>query len=273
MGDAAAWLQVGVAAAAFCFASSAVYVINDIRDRYQDRDHPLKKDRPLASGRITPKTAIAEAVLLAAMALVISLGANVLVLVSVIAYFVLQAAYTFRLKRKMIVDVICVALGFVLRAGAGALAIRVAVSPWLVVCTFTICLFMGFCKRRNEIGTIGAAEVAARHRRTLIVYTPELLTHLITLSAAIAIVSYLLYATSPRTIDHFGTGYLVYTLPLVVYGICRFAMLSMKATYEEPTDLILHDRPFQAAVGLWLAAVLAIIVWGKNLQGWLESLY
>lgn len=273
IGIPTAWLQVGIAATAFSFVSSAVYVVNDIKDRYMDREHPVKKNRPLASGRMTPRVAIAEAVVLLVVALVISLGANLLVLFAVVSYFLLQLAYTFYLKQKMIIDVICIALGFVLRAAAGALAIRVEVSPWLMVCTFTICLFMGFCKRRNEIATIEGFEVKAPPRRILVRYTPELLTHLVTLSAGVATVSYMLYATSPRTIENCGTDYFVYTLPLVLYGIFRFAMLSMEARYSDPTELILNDRPFQMAVVLWVVCAVLLMSWGKTLQSWLAIWY
>jgi 4-hydroxybenzoate polyprenyltransferase len=264
--DTTAWIQAGLAAVAFCFASSAVYAINDIMDRQRDRQHPLKRNRPVASGRVSVGLATCQAAILAAVALAVAFGTNRLVLFTILAYIILQTGYSFHLKQEIIVDVICIALGFVLRAGAGALAIRVDVSPWLVVCTFTICLFMGFCKRRNEIGTIDDIETAANHRRTLRDYTPELLTHLITLSAGIAIVSYLVYSSSPRTVEYFGTAYLVYTLPLVVYGICRFAMQSMSAAYKDPVDIILKDRPFQITLALWFVCAVVIIFWGRSLE-------
>jgi 4-hydroxybenzoate polyprenyltransferase len=186
-----------------------------------------------------------------------------------LAYLVLQLAYTYYLKRKMLVDVICIALGFVLRAVAGAVAIGVPISPWLFVCMFTICLFMGFCKRCNEIATMGPMPDAHQHRRTLLDYSLELLTHLITVSASIAVVALLLHATSKRTVGNLGTNYLIYTLPVFIYGVFRFAMLSMKGIYKDPTDLFLRDRPMQLAVLLWVAAIVAIIRWGKPLQHWL----
>ena len=189
-----------------------------------------------------------------------------------LAYLALQVAYSAVLKQVMILDVIVIALGFVLRASAGAVAIRAAVSPWLVVCAFTVCLFMGFCKRRTEVATLEEHGNAADHRRTLQGYTRELLLHLITLSAGVAIVSYLGYATSARTVEQFGTPYLAYTLPVVVYGICRFAMLSMEARYPGPTDLMLRDRPFQLAVALWVGLAAAIVLWGPRLGDWLAQL-
>ncbi len=272
MDDAGAWAAAALAAAAFCFAASAVYIINDIYDREKDRLHPCKKDRPLVTGRVNIPVAATAAGVLTIAAAAVAISVNPMVLVVVLAYLVLQLAYTYFLKRKVLVDVICIALGFVLRAVAGAVAIGVAISPWLFVCMFTICLFMGFCKRCNEIVTMGGTPGAAQHRRTLLDYSPELLTHLITVSGGIAVVALLLHATSDRTAMKLGTNYLIYTLPIFMYGIFRFAMLSMKGIYRDPTDLFLRDRPMQLAVLLWVEALVVIIRWGKGLQQWLAGL-
>ena len=168
----------------------------------------------------------------------------------------------------MLVDVIGIAMGFVLRAVGGAVAIAVVPSVWLFVCTFTLCMFMGFCKRYNELITIGEPDQAAAHRPTLAGYSPELLTHLITLSAGVAVVAFLLYAASPGTGQTFHTMLLVYTLPLVCYGVFRFAMLSMMGRYTDPTDLMLRDRPFQLTLLLWLASAAAVMQWGPQLLAW-----
>ena len=270
--DPWAWWQALAAAAAFCLASSAVYALNDVLDRREDRAHPHKKDRPVAAGRVPPRTAALQAVVLAGLSLAAALGVSGGAALMVLSYLALQAAYSFYLKEKMIIDVIAIALGFVLRASAGAVAIRAAVSPWLVVCAFTVCLFMGFCKRRTEVATLEGGGNAADHRRTLQGYTRELLLHLITLTAGVAIVSYLLYATSPRTVEQFGTPYLAYALPVVVYAVCRFAMLSIEARYADPIELMLRDRPFQLAVALWLALAAVVVLWGADLQGWLPPM-
>lgn len=266
--DPRAWCQAALAAAAFCLASSASYVFNDIHDRERDLRHPAKSTRPLAAGRVSVRAAAMLAVVLVLAALGVALAANCLVLVVVVAYLLLQAAYTLVLKHRMLLDVICIALGFVLRALAGAVAIPVVVSPWLFVCTFTVCLFMGFCKRCNEIATMGGIDEAGEHRFTLTGYKPELLTHLITLSAALAIMGFLLYASSGRTMRTFGTNFMIYTLPLVIYGVFRFAMLSMRGSYADPMDIILNDRPFQVTVLVWIAAVVVVIYWGQELQEW-----
>jgi len=266
--DPRAWYQAALATVAFCLASSAAYVFNDIHDRERDLRHPAKSNRPLASGRVSVRAAVAIAAILLLSALGVALAANSRVLAVVAAYLLLQAAYTLALKHRMLLDVICIALGFVLRAVAGAVAIPVVVSPWLFVCTFTVCLFMGFCKRCNEIATVGGIDEAGEHRFTLASYKPELLTHLITLSAAVAIMGFLLYASSGRTVRSFGTNFMIYTLPVVIYGVFRFAMLSMRGSYIDPMDIILNDRPFQATVLIWVAAVVVVIYWGHQLQDW-----
>ena len=191
----------------------------------------------------------------------------------IVGYLLLQLLYTFVFKQIVLIDVICISLGFVLRAMAGAVAIQVEVSCWLFICMFTLCLFMGFCKRYSEIMIISDKEMAINHRPILIEYTPQLLTHLITLSAGIAVVAFLFYGVSESTVARFGTVYFVYTLPVMVYGIFRFAMLSMKGAYHDPTELILNDRPFQATVILWLLLSAGIISYGRELHDWLGSLY
>ncbi len=273
-GEGAVWARAAMAAAAFCLVSSAVYVLNDIADRKRDRRHPRKKRRPLAAGQVTVGAATVEAAALLLAGGAVALRCGMPVLLVVAAYLGLQASYTSYFKHRMLLDVICIALGFVLRAVGGAVAIGVEISPWLFVCTFTICLFMGFCKRCNEAVTLGEAggqEEARSHRATLIGYTPELLTHLITLSAGIAVVGFLLYATSPRTVANLGTNYLIYTLPAVIYAVARFAMLSMRGRYADPVDLIAHDGPFAVTVLTWAVAAAAIIRWGRPLQDWLAT--
>ncbi|MCJ7543296.1 MAG: decaprenyl-phosphate phosphoribosyltransferase [Phycisphaerae bacterium] len=271
MGDLTAWGQAAAAAVAFCLAASASYIANDIQDRYSDRLHPRKKNRPLASGEVSVRAAWAVSVVLLVAAAAVAWRLGPIPLMVVLSYVLLQMAYTHYLKYRMILDVIAIALGFVLRAVAGGVAIHVQLSPWLFICTFTICLFMGFCKRRSEAAVIADASAAARHRATLPHYTPQLLTHLTTLSAAIAIVSYLLYATAPRTMEHFGTTHLFITLPLVIYGICRFEMLSSFGEYADPTDLILRDRPFQMTVVLWALMVLVMLWQGAAMERWVSG--
>ena len=269
--DSDTWLPIAIATVAFCLASSFAYIINDIKDAESDRLHPRKKDRPLASGRMSVKTALVEAVVVLILAGLIAYRLSVVMLVMVAVYVLLQVCYTELLKHKVLLDVICIAIGFVLRASAGAIAIGVEVSPWLFICMFTLCLFMGFCKRYSEFITLGDAAEAHRHRATLLEYSPELLTHLITVSAGIAVVSFLLYGLSDEA-SIFGGVYFIYTLPVVVYGIFRFAMLSMKGVYSDPTDLILHDRVFQITVVIWSVMAIAIIFYGSEISQFLQGL-
>lgn len=271
IGEGEAWINAGIATVAFCFASSFAYIINDIKDAASDRLHPRKKDRPIASGRMSVQAGLLEAFVLLVISAGVAFSVSVPLLIMVIAYVLLQVLYSELLKRKVLLDVICIAIGFVFRAVAGAVAIGVEISPWLFVCMFTLCMFLGFCKRYNEVVTLGDVAAAGNHRATLLEYTPDLLTHLITVSAGIAVVGFLLYSLNIRTVTHFGTDYFVYTLPVVVYAIFRFAMLSMKGVYSDPTDIILHDRAFQWTVVIWVAMAISIISYGPRIQTWIGS--
>ncbi len=259
--DAQSCVLGGIAAVIFCLVSSFVYIINDIKDREQDSLHPHKCSRPIASGQVS----IAHAFTAAVVSIILALLAAYIFVPSILpfvgAYIGLQLMYSFGLKRVVLLDVICIAMGFVIRASAGAAAIGVEISPWLFICMFTVCLFMGFCKRYNEKAAFATHEQAKMHRHTLMDYTPELLTHLVTLSAGLAVISFISYAMSPQTIAHFGSQKLVYTLPVVVYAVFRFAMISMQGIYEGPTDIILKDRPYQAATFIWCVWVFVVINW------------
>ncbi len=255
--------------ACLCLLSSLVYVVNDIHDREEDKLHPRKCKRPIASGQITT----GAAAVLAAGLFVMGLGGSWLLDrgfgVVATAYLVLQTLYTFGFKHAVILDVVAIGLGFVLRAVSGAVLVHVEISPWLVLCTFTLCLFMGFSKRRCELNALAenGGTDAGRHRKTLSIYTPDLLNHMTTLTAGIAIVSFMLYTIDDRTIaqfgDHdlglFGSKCLLYTLPIVVYAVFRFAVLVEHGEVDGPTDVVFRDRPFQIAIVLWIVAAVLII--------------
>jgi len=248
---------------AFCMVSSAGYIVNDILDRNRDRLHPMKKNRPLASGAVSVEFAVVLMLSLIVLAMALSIG----ILPSpfwmtVVAYFVLTVAYSLVLKHKMILDVIVIAILFVLRALGGAAAIQVEASPWLLICTFMLCLFLGFGKRRCEIAAIGEEDVNAirEHRSTLVRYTPHLLTNMLSTSGAMAIMTFLLYTLDtnhPSGIEA-RKQQLIYTLPLVVYGIYRYAMLIESGKATGPSDLIIKDPPFLVAIALW--GVLAALI-------------
>lgn len=253
--------QACVAFAAFCLVASAGYAINDVLDRAADASHPTKRNRPVVRGAIRPSTALAVAsiLLIASVvltALVLRSGGVTVVL---LLYFAMTLAYSASLKRRVILDVTVVAIGFVLRAWAGSLAVGVETSEWLIACVFTLCLFMGFGKRRCELAMIGNVNEAGQHRRTLLRYTPDLLNHLITVSAGIAVITFLLY-TMDRS-GHpapFHKEHLFYTLPLVVYGIFRFAMLTESGAHAGPTEIVLRDRPLLGTILLWTVIALGI---------------
>jgi 4-hydroxybenzoate polyprenyltransferase len=258
----------------FSLASSAVYVYNDIHDRAEDRHHPVKRNRPIASGRVSVTSASAFAMILLTVALAGGYGLDRGFFLVQLTYVFLQFCYTTWLKHVAVVDVILIGTGFVLRAVAGAVLVHVVISHWLVVCTFTLCLFMGFSKRRCELTDLAldGTDDASRHRKTLAAYTPELLNHMTTLTAGIAVVSFMLYATDKRTLSVFGTNYLIYTLPLVVYAVFRFALLVEHGRVSGPTAVLLRDRPFQIALGLWGLAALVIVYRGRQIQDWLTVL-
>lgn len=252
--------QAIVAFVVFCLVASATYAINDVLDRKADASHPTKRDRPVARGAIRPPLALGMAfVLVSAGALLGTLLLNSGFTAVLLLYFAMTLTYSLFLKERVILDVIIVATGFVLRAWAGSLAVGVATSEWLVACVFTLCLFMGFGKRRCEIAMFGNINDAAQHRRTLLRYTPDLLNHLITVSAGIAVITFLLYTMD--TGSHpapFHKEYLFYSLPIVVYGIFRFAMLTETGVYSGPTQIVLKDRPLLGAILLW--AVFALVI-------------
>jgi 4-hydroxybenzoate polyprenyltransferase len=257
---------------AFCLASSAGYAFNDVLDRERDRHHPTKRNRPVASGAISPSAALAVSAAAALGAVLIS----VLLLprffwVTIVGYWVLTALYSFVLKQVLILDVIVISVLFVIRALAGALAVQVGVSPWLAVCTFMLCLFLGFGKRRCELVLIGNMEDAGSHRRTLQNCTTDLLNHLLSSSGGMAIITFLLYTMDTTTASPFPRHCLLYTIPLVVYGIWRYAMLIETGKLTGPTDVIINDRPFLVTVLLWCVMAGAIALWGREIAVWVAS--
>jgi 4-hydroxybenzoate polyprenyltransferase len=241
----------------FSLASSAIYIINDIMDRRTDSVHPERRDRPVAAGRVSVPTAYAVAVGCAVPALVGSLVLRPALLAIVLTYMALMVFYSLGLKHVMILDCAIIAAGFCLRAVAGAVVIDVFISPWLVICTFALTLFLAFSKRRGEIAQLQASSEA--FRKTLGEYTPELLAHMLDVTSVLAVICFLLYAMDFRTREMFGTNDLVYTTPVVLYCIFRFSALTQKGQYSDPVRLILRDRPFQVGFLLWAVLCVAIV--------------
>jgi 4-hydroxybenzoate polyprenyltransferase len=251
-------LRASLAFALFCALSGTVYIFNDLADLPRDRLHPLKRLRPLASGLLSPRLAgtVAAALGLAALALSFLLGPRFAA--CALAYLCLNLLYSFRLKDVVIVDVLCVSIGFVLRAVAGGVAIAVEVSDWLLICTVLLALFLTLAKRRHELTTLN--EEAAGHRRILAEYSPYLLDQMIAVVTASTVTAYAFYTTAEETRQKFQTGRLAWTIPFVLYGIFRYLYLvHQKEKGGSPTDVLLTDRPLLAAVALWALSIVLIV--------------
>ncbi len=250
-------------AAFICFslAASATYIFNDIFDRKADRIHPEKSHRPLASGTVSIPAASFIAIVCAAIALIFSYLLVKQFAAIIILYLVLNILYTLKLKNMLILDVIIISFGFVLRAIAGAVVIGVDISPWLIICTFALCLFLGFGKRRSELLLL--QENSQQFRETLGAYTPTLLDHMLNVTSSIAVVCFLLYTMDDLTVARFGTHNLVYTTPLVLYCVFRFSALIQRGIYAGPVELIIKDVPFQIGLALWVLSCVFIIYGSK----------
>jgi len=242
--------------AAFCLVSSSVYILNDIADRHADAEHPKKRFRPIASGRIGVASAIIQLILLVAVSAFFVLQLPWQAMACIALYAVLNLGYSMGLKHVVLVDIFIIAAGFMLRVLAGAEAVQVEASQWLVICTLFLSLFLAVAKRRSEINHIGRGE----SRRVLDDYTPELVRLIMNVSVAGSIMSYTLYTVSDHAHRYFNTDKLIYTVPIVMYGIFRYLYLDEKQqTAENPVSVILRD-PWLIATGVaWAAAAIAVI--------------
>ena len=255
--------QVLLAFVCFCALSSAAYLVNDWRDIERDRLHPRKKHRPLASGRMSKRAAAISLLLLFCIAFLcggalIRIEPNARHFAAVaLAYLALTLAYSFALKHEVIVDVLCLASGFVLRVVAGCVAIPVEISPWIVFCTFTLALFVALCKRRAELVDLGDA--ATSTRSVMQGYTRELLDSFITVAAGLTIVSYSLYtfnASHSAALGALGdTPLLMTTIPFVVYGVFRYLLLAHSSPIGGAPEQMLRDKHLMINVALWIVLV------------------
>jgi len=256
----AVWTALG-AFVIFCGLSGAIYLLNDVADRDKDRLHPDKRLRPIASGRLPVPAALGAALVLIGGGLAAATWLSLPFAVVALAYVVLLSAYSAWLKHIVIVDVLVVAIGFVLRAVAGALAISVAISGWLLICTILLALFLALGKRRHEVLALG--EAAARHRPILAEYSAALLDQMIAVVTASTVTAYALYTMSPETVAKFQTPLLPVTLPFVLYGIFRYLyLLYRRQLGGNPTDIVLRDRALLLNSLLWLAVVLVLLYGG-----------
>ena len=262
--DPAAILDAVIGFVAFCLASSAIYALNDVFDRKADACHPQKRRRPVASGEIGLAGAAVYSAVLAAAALAMAFVLRVPFGGSVVAYLVVTLAYVLGLKRVAILDVLILSAGFVIRAYAGGKAIDVWVSPWLILCTLTVALFLGFAKRESERVALGAAAAAARPVEWDI-YDEKGLAHKMTVSAGLAIVTYMLYTINPETIERVGHPWMLLTVFPALYAVFRFHHMAITGRAGDPTEMIRRDAPFVVSLVAWVAMVAVLLFcFGKH---------
>jgi 4-hydroxybenzoate polyprenyltransferase len=245
LGDARRWLWALTAFVAYCAASSAAYLVNDVRDADNDRRHPIKRGRSVARGEVSAYTALllAAGLAVAALLLVVPLGWATVGLLA--AFLALQAAYTLSLKRLALLDVFAIGALFVIRAAAGAEAVEVRISPWLLVCTALLALFLALAKRRGEL----AAGVQVPDG-----YSLALVDQLVAVVAASTVIAYSLYTFTAHSTA------MMATIPFVLYGIFRYLLLVHRDDLgEEPEQVLLTDRPILVTVALWAATSAAIL--------------
>ena len=250
-----------VAAAAFvifCLLSGAVYLFNDAADREADRNHPLKRERPIASGQLAVSTAVTTGVALSAVSIAAAFLIRPLFGAVAATYVGALLLYSLALKHIVIVDVLVIAAGFVLRAIAGAVAVDVPIGHWLLVCTTLLALFLALSKRRHELTAL--ADGATEHRRILEEYSPYLLDQMIGVVTSSTLIAYTVYGTSPDTAARLGTAKLGLTIPFVLYGIFRYLYLvHQKRGGGSPAAMLLTDRPLLGCVALWAASVIILL--------------
>jgi 4-hydroxybenzoate polyprenyltransferase len=253
LGDAGRWLEALAAFGAYCAISCAAYLVNDVRDREDDRLHPVKRARPIARGELSPRSALVLAAALTAVAFAL---VGVLGLVSVaflLAFAALQAGYTFALKHVVLLDVLAIGSLFVVRAAAGAAAVDVRISPWLLLCTALLALFLALAKRRGELVLVGAQRTPGRP--VLEGYSLELVDQLVAIVASSTVIAYSVYTLTAR-----DSKALLATVPFVIFGVFRYLLLVHRDDIgEEPEQVLLTDVPIILAVAGWIATAAAIL--------------
>ena len=252
LGDPVRWIEAVVCFVAYCAASSASYLANDVRDRNADRAHPLKSKRPVASGQLSARTALRIAAFLVALSVVLAIGLGPGSLALLGCFLGLQAAYTLSLKHVVLVDVLSIAGLFVVRAAAGAAAVDVPISPWLLLCTGLLALFLALGKRRGELVLVATQQTPGR--KVLDGYSLPVIDQFIAIVAASTIVAYALYTFTARE-----SSTLMVTIPYVVFGVLRYVLLlNREEAGEEPDVVLVKDVPILAAMCAWAATCVAI---------------
>ncbi|AOF83483.1 ubiA prenyltransferase family protein [Methyloversatilis sp. RAC08] len=247
-----------VAFLAFCLMSSAVYALNDLRDIEQDRLHPAKRQRPLASGALSPSVAILlmTACSISSLLLAWQVGDTLVYLLCV--YGLINFGYSYGLKRVVVLDVFLISAGFMLRLLAGTTGLDIPPSNWLLMCGLLLTLFLGFSKRRAELMLMD--EAGGAHRKVLDLYSPALLDQFITITGACAVVAYSLYTVDEDTVRIHGTADLIYTLPFVLYGLFRYLyMLHRRGGGGDPSYDLFRDPHLIVAMAGWLAVTVFLL--------------
>lgn len=244
---------------AFCLASSFAYIINDIIDIEQDREHPKKRNRPIASGKISIKNAAIISIICLITSMTLAYFINLNTLIIIIIYVFVNIFYSIKIKNVVILDVMFIALGFILRMIAGATAIEVSFSNWILLTTLYISLFLGFGKRRGEILLVNNTK--QKHTRSVLkLYSMQFLDYMIMSSVTLTIISYALYTIDSEVIKRFGTDKLIYTVPIVIYGMFRYLYVIYRSDSNgDPTEVVLKDKLIISVVLLWILLVIGLI--------------
>ena len=256
--DWPSFLKVAEAFLLYCLLTGSLYLFNDFMDLKEDRAHPIKSRRPLASGAISPGLALIIFSVGSLVALLWALALNWAFFLITAVYFLLQVAYSLKLKHIVILDIFVLASGFVIRVAAGGLVINVPISSWLLICTSLLALFIGMSKRRHELVIL--EDKAAHHRPILKEYSPYLLDQMISVVTASTVIAYCLYTISPETVEKFGTRNLIYSSIFVLYGIFRYLYLvHQKGSGGNPEEMVIKDKPLLIDIILWGFFIFLII--------------
>ena len=251
-------IRVGNGFILFSLVASSIYIFNDIIDLEFDREHPEKKNRPVAAGLLSVPAAYAGAIVFALAGLIGALTLDRVFFAILLSYLIINFAYTIKIKKMVILDIMCIASGFVLRVLAGTELVEVTPSDWLILCTITFSMFLGFSKRRHELVVTGTK--ALSHRKVLGEYSLSFLDQMIAVATACTVMSYALYTVSPQTVSRFGTRNLVYSIPFVIYGIYRYLyLIHQKNMGGNPPREVVRDLPLLLNALLWAFFVVLII--------------
>jgi 4-hydroxybenzoate polyprenyltransferase len=259
LSDTPLLIRSALAFVIFCLISGAIYLINDIADIQEDRQHPRKKKRPIASGKLSVPNASVAAAILVVISNAVAFYLNNPFGICVLSYFLMMLLYSFLLKHHVILDILIIALGFVLRAYAGAVVnAQVFASQWLLICALFLALFLAISKRRHEL--LSLEHNANSHRKVLLEYSPEFLDQMMAIVTSTTVVAYALYSISSETIKKFHTHSLILTFPFVVYGILRYLyMVYKRGEGGEPENILLKDKPTIINIAIWLLLIILIL--------------